>query len=172
MVGPEVPGNASAQLAAYASHHGALLLLGIGSSVLLLPARVRALATGTLAVRRIRPRRRRHDRLRRGRAGQTGVPELRRDAASARQRAASDRVEALLSSASACRKRLAMPAGSADAAFVAEHDELDAVAGIELCEQPRDVCLHGCLAEEELGGDFGVGVSYGDEFPYLPFACS
>jgi len=50
-------------------------------------------------------------------------------------------------------------AGSNESAFVGEHDGLDAVAEVELGEDPVDVRRHGGLTGDEVPGDLGVGKS-------------
>ena len=50
-----------------------------------------------------------------------------------------------------------------DAGFVGEHDGLDAVAEAEFHQHSGDVGLHRCFADDEFGGDLGVGKSSGDE---------
>jgi hypothetical protein len=50
-----------------------------------------------------------------------------------------------------------------EAAFVGEHDALNAVAQSQLLEYVADVRLHGRLADVELGRDLGVRQSTRDE---------
>ena len=47
-------------------------------------------------------------------------------------------------------------AGADDAVLVGEHDQLGAVADLELGEQAADVGLDGCVADEQLCGDLSV----------------
>src|SRR5687767_1365765 len=47
--------------------------------------------------------------------------------------------------------------GEDEPRLVCEDDRLDAVAQLELHENVGDVRLHGCLADEQLFGDLGVG---------------
>ena len=48
-------------------------------------------------------------------------------------------------------------------ALVGEDDGLDAVAQVELGEDAGDVRLHRRLADEQLGGDLGVGQPAGEQ---------
>ena len=48
-------------------------------------------------------------------------------------------------------------AGLDETGLVGEHDGLDAVAEVELGEDPVDVCLDGGRLDDELLGDLGVG---------------
>lgn len=47
---------------------------------------------------------------------------------------------------------------------------LSAVANTRLVEDPVDVGLDGCAAEDELVGDLAVGEAGGDQLQYLDFA--
>src|SRR5437660_8910679 len=51
--------------------------------------------------------------------------------------------------------------------FVGEHDGLDAVAEVELHEDPGDVSLDGAVADDELLGYLGVGEPARDEAKHL-----
>lgn len=50
-------------------------------------------------------------------------------------------------------------AGSDQARFVGVDDRLDAIAEVELLQDPGDMGLRGCLADHELAADLGVGAS-------------
>jgi hypothetical protein len=49
-----------------------------------------------------------------------------------------------------------------DAGLVGQDDGLDPVAQAELGEQVADVGFHGGVADEEVGGDLGVGEAAGE----------
>ena len=57
-----------------------------------------------------------------------------------------------------------------DAGLVGEHDELRAVAQVELEQQVRDVRLHRRLGEDQAVGDLAVGQALGDERQDLALA--
>ena len=59
---------------------------------------------------------------------------------------------------------------AARAAFVGEDHGLHTVSKAELGEDVGHVGLDGRLAEEQGGGDLGVGEALGDELEYLEFA--
>ena len=61
-------------------------------------------------------------------------------------------------------------AGSDEAAFVGEGDELGAVAAAELAQSPADVRLRGQGADHEAAGDLGVGQTASDEAQDLALA--
>ena len=54
--------------------------------------------------------------------------------------------------------------------FVREHHGLDAVAQPELHQHARDVGLHRRLADDQLGGDLGVGEPARDALEHLKLA--
>jgi hypothetical protein len=60
--------------------------------------------------------------------------------------------------------------GLDEAALVREDDGLDAVAEVELGEDPTDVGLHGGLRDDELGGDLLVGEAPRHEQQHLVLA--
>jgi len=49
-----------------------------------------------------------------------------------------------------------------DPGFVGQDDGLDPVAQAELGEQVADVGFHGRFADDEVGGDLGVGEAAGE----------
>ena len=57
-----------------------------------------------------------------------------------------------------------------EARFVGVHDGLHSIAQVELHEDMRDVGFDGCLADEERGGDLGVGEPAGDESQHFELA--
>src|SRR4051794_4631499 len=61
-------------------------------------------------------------------------------------------------------------AGFYEAGLVGVDDGLGSVAEVELGEEVGDVGLDGRFADDELGGDLGVGVAAGDEFEHLELA--
>lgn len=60
-------------------------------------------------------------------------------------------------------------AGPDETGFVGEHHRLDAITQVELFEDACDVRLRGVLADDELGGDLGIGETAGDEPQDLAF---
>jgi hypothetical protein len=56
------------------------------------------------------------------------------------------------------------------AGLIGEHHRLDPVAELELGQQVGDVALDGGVADEQLGGDLGIGQAPGDELEDLLLA--
>src|SRR5436309_3277099 len=54
--------------------------------------------------------------------------------------------------------------------LVREHDNLDAVAEVELLEDVGDVCLDGSVADVELSADLGVREAAGDQAEHVELA--